>query len=62
MIVYFIGYHRNTDPNSYKVTNIDGKTRPMTTTEIYIGGLIFFVGIMGLLWLIIRYFANKDKK
>jgi len=49
MIVYFIGYHRNTDPNSYKVTNIDGKTRPMTTTEIYIGGLIFFVGIMGLL-------------
>ena len=63
MIFVLIGYHTNTDPKNY-VMNINGVPRPMTATEAYSGAFIIFVGVMGLLWLIIRYFVNRgdDKK
>lgn len=42
--------------------NIKGVKRPMTTNEFYLGIFILY-GIFGaLLWLVIRYFVNKEKK
>jgi len=64
MILFLIGYHTNTNPEYYTVTINNQPQRPATGTEVYISALIVFIGIAGLLWLIIRYFANKgdDKK
>lgn len=59
MILSLVGY--KIKPESYTMET-NGVKRIMTWGEVILGNFIIYVGIMGLIWLIVRYFVNKDEK
>lgn len=59
IIITLVGY--GTYPELYKM-KIDGVERIATWGEIITGVLILYVGLLGLVWLIIRYFVNKGER
>ena len=54
-----MGY--GTHPEFYKM-KIDGVERIATWGEVITGVLILYVGLSALIWLIIRYFVNKERE
>ena len=46
----------------YFTIEINGVKRIMTFAEAVLGIFIAYVVIAGLIWLIVRYFVNKDEK
>lgn len=59
IILSLIGYKWK--PENFTIET-DGVKRIMTFAEAVLGIFILYVVITGLIWLIVRYFVNKDEK
>jgi len=59
IILSLIGY--SNDPTKFTIKLGNGPERIMTWKEMIIFTLVFYVGFLGLIWLIVRYFVNKGK-
>ncbi|WNE40043.1 MAG: hypothetical protein GBAus27B_000110 [Mycoplasmataceae bacterium] len=62
VIFMIVAFHNNTNPNNFVIEDGEGVKRSMTVTEAYLGIFILFSVFGSLIWLIARYFVNKDKK
>jgi len=62
IILSIIGY--SSDPTKYTIKLGNSPEKIMTWKDLIIFILTFYIGFLGLIWLIIRYFVNRggDKR
>jgi hypothetical protein len=59
IIFSLVGY--KVKPENYTM-EIDGAKRVMTVGELIMSVSILYIGLAGLIWLIVRYFVNKRER